>query len=146
MKRDSMYLKKHNMEIVDNVIREKPGPNNSLGRVKFLFPNSYSIYLHDTPSKSLFKETNRAFSHGCIRLAEPKKLAMYLLRNDTTWTEKKIDDAMNAGVEKWVKLKETVPVFIAYFTAWVDRNGKLNLRPDIYKNDDRLAEMMLTGK
>jgi murein L,D-transpeptidase YcbB/YkuD len=146
IKRDSSYLEKHNMEIVDNVIREKPGPNNSLGRVKFLFPNSYNIYLHDTPSKSLFNENSRAFSHGCIRLAEPKKLAMYLLRNDSTWTEMKIDSAMNAGEEKWVRLKETVPVFIAYFTAWVDRKGKLNLRPDIYKNDDRLVDMMLTGE
>jgi murein L,D-transpeptidase YcbB/YkuD len=71
---------------------------------------------------------------------------MYLLRNDSTWTEMKIDSAMNAGEEKWVRLKETVPVFIAYFTAWVDRKGKLNLRPDIYKNDDRLVDMMLTGE
>ncbi|HEX6223069.1 MAG TPA: L,D-transpeptidase family protein, partial [Chryseolinea sp.] len=110
----------------------------------FLFPNSYNIYLHDTPSKSLFNKTNRAFSHGCIRLEEPKKLAAYLLREDAAWSDQKIEMAMNSGKEKYVTLKKTVPVFIAYFTAWVGREGRLNLRPDIYKRDGRLAEMMFT--
>ncbi len=119
------------------------GPNNSLGLVKFLFPNSHSIYLHDTPAKSLFKEESRAFSHGCIRLSEPKTLAAYLLRNDTTWSEKKITEAMTKGVEKYVTLKNTIPVFIAYFTAWVDKQGKLNFRNDIYNRNSRLAQMIL---
>jgi L,D-transpeptidase YcbB len=145
MKQDSNYLAKHNMEKVgQNSVRQKPGPNNSLGQVKFLFPNSYNIYLHDTPSKSLFNKTSRAFSHGCIRLGEPKKLATYLLRDDPGWNEQKIDLAMNSGIEKYVTLKKSVPVFIAYFTAWVGREGKLNLRPDIYNRDNRLAEMMFT--
>jgi murein L,D-transpeptidase YcbB/YkuD len=145
MKQDSNYLAKHNMEKVGrNSVRQKPGPNNSLGQVKFLFPNSYNIYLHDTPSKSLFNKTSRAFSHGCIRLGEPKKLATYLLRDDPGWNEQKIDLAMNSGIEKYVTLKKSVPVFIAYFTAWVGREGKLNLRPDIYNRDNRLAEMMFT--
>ena len=113
------------------------------GFVKFLFPNSHSIYLHDTPSKSLFNETNRAFSHGCIRLAEPQKLATYLLRSDTSWTENKIKKAMNAGVEKTVTLKKPEPVFIAYFTAWVAQDGQLNLRKDIYQRDTNLLEMIL---
>jgi murein L,D-transpeptidase YcbB/YkuD len=83
-------------------IRQKPGGSNALGRVKFLFPNSFNIYFHDTPAKSLFKREKRAFSHGCIRLAEPKKMAQYLLRNQTEWTEEKIDEAMSLGKEKWV--------------------------------------------
>jgi murein L,D-transpeptidase YcbB/YkuD len=143
IKRDPDYLEKHNMERVGNDVRQKPGHSNSLGRVKFLFPNSFNIYLHDTPSKSLFNKDSRAFSHGCIRLAEPKKLAEYLLRNNSAWTSKKIEAAMNAKTEKWVTLEKSVPVFIAYFTAWVGRDGALNLRKDIYKRDKRLAEMMI---
>ena len=145
IQKDPDYLTKHNMERVGNSVRQKPGPKNSLGRVKFLFPNSYNIYLHDTPSKSLFNKDSRAFSHGCIRLAEPKKLAMYLLRNKPEWTEKKIDAAMQANTEKWVTLDTPVPVFISYFTAWVGPNGALNLRKDIYSRDTRLANMIIAG-
>ncbi|MEJ1236483.1 L,D-transpeptidase family protein [Chryseolinea sp. T2] len=145
IKRDPDYLAKHNMEKFGNSVRQKPGPSNSLGRVKFLFPNSYNIYLHDTPSKSLFSKDNRAFSHGCIRLAEPKKLAMYLLRDSKAWTSAKIDAAMSSNSEKWVTLDKPVPVFIAYFTAWVGRDGALNIRKDVYKRDSRLAEMMIAG-
>ena len=102
--------------------------------------------MHDTPSKNLFDEDKRAFSHGCIRLSDPKKLAMYLLRNYPEWTEEKIEAAMNAGKEKYVTLKEGMLVFIAYFTAWVDRYGKINIRHDIYNRDGRLADMMLGKK
>ena len=97
----------------------KPGPNNSLGLVKFLFPNSHSIYLHDTPAKSLFNESARAFSHGCIRLEDARKLAIYLLQQDPDWNVQRIDSAMHAGVERTVTLKKSMPVYIAYFTAWV---------------------------
>ena len=131
------------MEWHGNTVRQKPGPWNSLGKVKFLFPNSHSIYLHDTPSKSLFNEEKRAFSHGCIRVAEPKKLASYLLRDDPNWDDQKIDVAMNRGKEQYVTLKENMPVFIAYFTAWVDRAGLLNFRDDIYSRDKRLAELVM---
>jgi len=143
IKRNKNYLASHNMEWNGGAVRQKPGPGNSLGLVKFLFPNSYDIYLHDTPSKSLFGENNRAFSHGCIRLAEPQKLAEYLLRHDSAWTKEKIVAAMNSGKEKYVTLKETVPVFIAYFTSWVDGDGKLNFRKDVYGRDQRLAGMLL---
>lgn len=144
IKRNKNYLASHNMEWNKGGVRQKPGPNNSLGLVKFLFPNSHSIYLHDTPAKSLFSETNRAFSHGCIRVAEPKKLANYLLRNDSNWNSRKIDSAMNARTEKYVTLKQTVPVFIVYFTSWVNsQTGKLNFRPDIYDRDARLLDMLL---
>lgn len=143
MKKNKNYLAQYNMEWNGGNVRQKPGPDNSLGLVKFLFPNTHSIYLHDSPAKSLFNEDKRAFSHGCIRLAEPKKLAQYLLRNDPAWSETKITAAMNKGVEQSVTLKKTVPVFIAYFTAWVDRQGKLNFRNDVYKRDTRLAKMIL---
>jgi murein L,D-transpeptidase YcbB/YkuD len=143
IRRNPNYLKKHNMEWVGKSVRQKPGPSNSLGLVKFLFPNSYNIYLHDSPAKSLFNEDKRAFSHGCIRVSKPRDLAKWLLRNYPEWTDEKIDKAMSAGKEQYFTLKETVPVFIAYFTAWVDREGKLNFREDIYKRDSRLARMII---
>jgi len=143
IKRNPNYLTSHNMEWNGGNVRQKPGPNNSLGLVKFLFPNTHSIYLHDSPAKSLFKEDQRAFSHGCIRVAEPKKLAQYLLRNDPKWTAEKITEAMNSKKEQYVTLKDTVPVFICYFTAWVDRQGKINFRNDVYNRDSRLDKMIL---
>lgn len=151
MRRDRNYLANHNMEQTGfagklPVIRQKPGPKNSLGLVKFLFPNSYNIYLHDTPSKSLFGESARAFSHGCIRVGKPAKLAAFLLQNSAEWTPEKINKAMHQGKEQYVTLKQTVPVFIAYFTAFTDRNNKLNFRKDIYNLDDHLASMILSGK
>ncbi len=144
MSRDPNYLKRKNMEIIGGtaskpIIRQKPGAGNALGRVKFLFPNSYSIYLHDTPTQHVFARENRAFSHGCIRLSEPEALAEYLLQNDTTWTPEKIKTAMFGGVETYVKLKQKRPVTIGYFTAWVDREGMLNFRDDVYGHDARLA-------
>jgi murein L,D-transpeptidase YcbB/YkuD len=143
MAKDPAYLEKHNMEKYGNTVRQKPGPNNSLGLVKFLFPNSYNIYLHDTPSKNLFSRSNRAFSHGCIRVADPLFLSKYLLRDEPEWTEEKIVAAMHKGKERYVQLKETVPVFIAYLTAWVSGEGALQFREDIYKRDERLAKTIL---
>jgi murein L,D-transpeptidase YcbB/YkuD len=142
MRRNPNYLAKHNMEYNGGKIRQKPGPRNSLGLVKFLFPNSYNIYLHDTPSKSLFNEDKRAFSHGCIRVSEPYELAKYLLRHDPSWTPEKVRAAMTSGKEQYVTLKKTVPVYIVYFTAFVDSWGKLNFRDDIYKRDPELKEML----
>ena len=136
------YLARHHMEWNGNSVRQKPGPWNSLGQVKFLFPNNYSIYLHDTPSKSLFKEEKRNFSHGCIRLSEPKRLAQFILRNDANWDSVKITRAMNAGKEQYYNVKEPIPVFIGYFTAWVDREGKLNFRDDIYGHDKKMKERL----
>ena len=146
IKKNPNYLAKNNMEWQGNRVRQKPGPDNSLGLVKFLFPNSYNIYLHDTPAKSLFGESSRAFSHGCIRLAQAEKFADYLLRNDVSWTPEKIDSAMHSGAEKYVTLKNPEPVFIAYFTSWVDRQGRLNFRKDTYGRDNPLAKLLLTTK
>jgi murein L,D-transpeptidase YcbB/YkuD len=150
MKKDPNYLAKHNMEITGYrngtpVVRQKPGRSNSLGQVKFLFPNSYNIYLHDTPAKSLFNESSRAFSHGCIRISEPQKLSEFLLKNKAEWDTGKIHLAMQAGKEKSVTLGKPVPVFIAYFTAFVDRENRLNFRKDIYNLDNKLAGMILSG-
>jgi len=141
------YLASQNMEMVGNdgdlpAIRQRPGTGNALGKVKFLFPNSFNIYFHDTPSKSLFDREKRAFSHGCIRLSDPFKMAKYLLRNEPEWTDEKIQAAMNAGTEKYVKLKKAVPVVITYYTAWVDDNGLLNFREDIYGHDEKLLAKM----
>ncbi|WP_316747667.1 murein L,D-transpeptidase [Pedobacter gandavensis] len=147
MKRNSNYLRSKNMEQTGTsnglpMVRQKPGDNNSLGRVKFLFPNSYDIYFHDTPAKSLFAEEKRAFSHGCIRLAQPVKLADYLLADQPQWTPEKIAKAMKSTKEIWVALKKPVPVFITYFTAWVDQDGRLNFRDDIYGHDQKMAEQL----
>ena len=140
MNKNAGYLKKNNMEITGKadglpVIRQKPGPENSLGKVKFLFPNQHSIYFHDTPSKSLFERNSRAFSHGCIRLSKPMELARYLLRDQPEWSDEMILEAMNSGIEKWVNLTEAVPVSIIYYTAWVDQSGMVNFRDDIYGHD-----------
>jgi len=143
IRRDPNYLKRNNMEWVGNRVRQKPGPKNSLGLVKFLFPNSYNIYLHDTPAKSLFEKSARAFSHGCIRLGEPEKLANYLLRDNPQWTAKKINAAMHAGVEKYVTLKDPVPVYIGYMTAFVDNLGRVNFRDDVYRRDGALEKTLL---
>jgi murein L,D-transpeptidase YcbB/YkuD len=148
MKRSPGYIGRHNMEITGYqgglpVVRQKPGPQNSLGLVKFLFPNSYNIYLHDSPAKSLFNESSRAFSHGCIRVSEPFKLATFLLQNYDNWDEQKIQRAMHSGKEQYVTLKHKIPVFIAYFTSFIDRNGLLNFRKDIYARDEALAKMLI---
>jgi murein L,D-transpeptidase YcbB/YkuD len=143
IRRNPNYLARNHMEWNGNSIRQKPGPWNALGRVKFLFPNSHSIYLHDTQAKNLFGLDKRAFSHGCIRVAEPKRLAEYLLRFQPEWTSEKIEEAMNAGKEQYVSISKPVPVYIAYFTAWVDSRGRVHFRDDVYKRDSRLANMII---
>ncbi len=140
--RNPNYLANKNMEYNGSGIRQRPGPGNALGKVKFIFPNSFNMYFHDTPSKSLFGRDKRAFSHGCIRLAEPQKMAEWLLRNDPAWPTDKIVEAMNKTTEKGVKLKDPVPVFIIYYTAWVDGNGELNFRDDVYKHDSDIMKKM----
>jgi murein L,D-transpeptidase YcbB/YkuD len=139
MRRSSGYLRRNNyvQTGVENglpVIKQLPGPNNSLGQVKFVFPNAHNIYFHDTPAKSLFQLSKRAFSHGCVRLGEPAKLAEFLLKN-TDWTPEKIRAAMESGKEKFVQLKTPVAVSIIYFTAWVDEDGIVHYREDIYGLD-----------
>jgi murein L,D-transpeptidase YcbB/YkuD len=130
------------MEWSNGKLRQRPGLQNALGKIKFVFPNSYNIYLHDTPSKSLFNADKRAFSHGCIRVSEPLTLALYLLRNDTTWNENKLLTEMNSMQEKYLTLKNRVPVYIIYLTSFVDENGEINFRDDIYNRDEKLKDMI----
>jgi L,D-transpeptidase YcbB len=153
MLRDPNYLARNNMEIIDrsgNAVdpasmdlealeeyrfRQRPGAANSLGLVKFMFPNQFSVYLHDTPAASLFTRAHRAFSHGCVRVAEPVALAEYVLRDQREWDTDAIDAAMNSGTEKTVKLTEGLPVYLGYWTALVDEDGVLHFRGDIYGID-----------
>ena len=120
-------------------IRQKPGPTNSLGTIKFIFPNQYNIYLHDTPAKHLFNEAERDFSHGCIRVEKPLELAKYLLRNNPDWDEQKIEAHRKLSTPERVYLDKKVPVYIMYFTAFVDQEGRMNFREDIYKHDDDIV-------
>jgi len=122
-------------ELRQLAFRQRPGSNNALGHVKFLFPNAHNVYLHDTPADALFARTGRAFSHGCIRVEEPEELAKYVLRSDAEWTAPQILMAMNSGTEKHVRLTETIPVHIVYFTAWVDGKKGLHFQPDVYGYD-----------
>ncbi|WP_369765812.1 murein L,D-transpeptidase [Flavobacterium sp. WC2429] len=142
--KNSNYLVKNDMEWVGNRVRQRPGPLNALGKVKFVFPNSHIIYMHDTPSKSLFEQETRAFSHGCIRVARPRDLAIMVLEDDPNWPIEKIDAAMNREVEKTYNLKTKIPVYIGYFTAWVGRDGQVHFYDDIYGHDEKLAELLFT--
>jgi murein L,D-transpeptidase YcbB/YkuD len=146
IRKDSNYLIENNMEWYNGNVRQRPGETNALGRVKFIFPNTFNIYLHDTPSKILFEFEKRTFSHGCIRISEPLKLAEFLLRKDSTWDEEKILDAMLTEREKTVRLKEGVPVYIIYLTSFVDELGKLNFREDVYKRDNALKQILFSKK
>jgi murein L,D-transpeptidase YcbB/YkuD len=98
--------------------------------------------LHDTPQKYLFDQSNPTFSHGCIRIQEPVKLANFLLRDEIDFSDKKVQTLINQKHEKHIRLKNKVPIFIAYFTAWVDKNGKLNFRHDIYKHDQKMKMLL----
>jgi murein L,D-transpeptidase YcbB/YkuD len=116
--------------------RQKPGAGNSLGLVKFMLPNSFDVYLHDTPADSLFKLAERDFSHGCVRLERPLDLAKYVLKDQPQWTEKKINDAMHGGDETTVHLTEPLPVHIVYLTARPRPDGSVEFLKDIYNLDE----------
>jgi L,D-transpeptidase YcbB len=117
--------------------RQRPGPHNSLGLVKFMFPNELNVYIHDTPAGRLFNARDRALSHGCVRVEEPVALARYLLQDQQEWTEAAIREAMQAGIEKQVNLGTPVPVHLVYWTAWVDDAGGVHFREDAYGHDAR---------
>lgn len=134
------YIRRNGFEVLpDGKLRQRPGPNNSLGQVKFRFPNRFGVYLHDTPSRSLFDRTFRALSHGCVRVERPEDLAAWVLRDDPQWTSEGIQEALDAGRERSVKLLEPIPVHIAYWTAWVDDYGTLWFGQDVYDLDGELA-------
>jgi len=116
-------------------LRQDAGPRNALGGIKFMFPNPYSIYLHDTPSRELFSRNQRTYSSGCIRISNPVELAEYLLKNDPKWDKDKIKTASTKGKQLVVQLPQELPVYLLYWTAWVDTDGLLHFRDDIYKRD-----------
>lgn len=157
LRKDPAYLQKQNISIItswdDDAIpldpmlidwnqfspdnwqvrlRQEPGPSNPLGRLKFMFPNKHNVYLHDTPMKSLFNRLNRKFSHGCIRVEEPLDLAEFVFQGDRNWNRNRIVNEINTGVSKQVPLPKPVPIYILYFTAWVDNNGSVMFFEDVY--------------
>ena len=162
------YLEKENCEMVDRdghplgsgpvtddqlkdleagriSIRQKPGPNNSLGLVKFLFPNQYDVYLHGTPAQELFSRTRRDFSHGCIRLEDPAKLAAWVLADKPEWTRDRIKAAMSGTDPTQVNLDKPIPVLILYSTAVVQANGEVDFFDDIYGHDSELEKVLAKG-
>lgn len=127
------------------VFRQRPGPANSLGRIKFVFPNPYDVYLHDTPARSLFEHEVRAFSHGCIRLENPLELADRLLAGDPAWTPERLRAEITSGRQQTVPLPAPVPIHVVYFTAWVDGAGTLHLRNDVYGRDAAVLDALDAG-
>lgn len=121
---------------------QPPGYNNALGKVKFLFPNRYVVYMHDTPAKSLFNRTSRAFSHGCIRLEQPMEMLRFFSEVDSNIDYEKAQQRLRGKRNEHLKLVLQVPVDIVYLTAFVDYEGTLQLRPDIYKYDQMQRETL----
>ncbi len=166
IKRDTSILSKQNIEIFTDysfntmvdpdtidwgnldarkftyVLKQKSNFYNPLGHIKFLFPNEFDIYLHDTPSDHLFEESERNFSHGCIRIEDPVWLASYLLKDEPQWNKKKLYEAIYRQEEKSILLKEKLPVFILYFTTWVDEKGTIHFLKDIYDHDKQLKSIL----
>ena len=122
-------------------LRQKPGPRNALGGVKFVFPNRYNVYLHDTPTQGTFSQVSRAASHGCIRVADPMALARYVLGNDPSWDDAKIAAAMNADAPTRVALARPIRVFVVYATALAVEDGRVLFFEDIYHHDEKLARV-----
>jgi len=163
IKKDSNYLKDKNIRIFENweddakevnpesidwntvtkknfgyKLRQDPANSNALGRVKFIFPNEFSIYLHDTPARTLFNKTKRTFSSGCIRIEKPMELAAYLLTDNSKWTYEKLTAAVDSKKTRTILLSDPMNIHILYWTAWVDKNGIVNFRDDIYGRDRQL--------
>ncbi len=123
------------------MVRQKPGPKNALGLIKFIFPNDQNVYLHSTPSQALFAETRRDFSHGCIRVEDPKALAVWVLRNNQGWTAERVAAAFKAQKEQQVNLTNKIPVLIVYGTAIVKEEGQVYFFDDIYGYDKTLGKL-----
>jgi len=128
------------------MVRERPGPKNSLGLVKFMFPNQYDIYLHSTPAVSLFDRTRRDFSHGCIRVQKPEDLAAWVLQGQGDWDLEKVQEAMNGGPDNHaVSLKTPLPIVIFYATALVEEDGHVHFFDDIYGYDAEMQKVLAKG-
>jgi murein L,D-transpeptidase YcbB/YkuD len=170
LRKNRNYLAKHKFEVVDKggrivtrgtvsadvlsklqsgklSVRQRPGPANSLGLVKFIFPNEDSVYLHSTPSQQLFSRARRDFSHGCIRVEKPVELAAWLLKDQPKWTAETIRAAMDSGPDnQQVNLASPVPVVIVYLTAVVEENGEIYFFDDIYGHDRSMNATLAKGQ
>jgi L,D-transpeptidase YcbB len=174
VRRDPMYLERNGYEVLYDgrvlssryhvsadaldtgryLIRQKPGPEQCPGDVKFMFPNDMNIYLHDTPAGHLFSQETRAFSYGCIRVERPADLARSLLERYSSHGADEYDQLLGTGSEKWLTLDRKLPIYILYFTAWVGADGTLRFHPDIYDRDRalepqreaRLPALPITGR
>jgi murein L,D-transpeptidase YcbB/YkuD len=135
VRRDAGYLRRSHMRIVDGQIRQDPGPDNPLGLVKFIFPNPYSVYLHDTNHPELFEKAKRFRSHGCVRISGALDLARLLLKGNADWPESRIADAIAGARTVRIELASPIPIHITYRTAWVDDEGILQFRDDVYGRD-----------
>jgi murein L,D-transpeptidase YcbB/YkuD len=164
IKRDPGYLAERNMQVLERsgrpvdvntidwpsvsarnfpyMLRQGPGPDNALGRVKFMFPNAHAIYIHDTPSKRLFTRSERTFSSGCIRVERPFELAELVLDDPVRWDQQGIQQVLDSGRTQRVNLKEPLPVLILYWTAEADANGRVHFRKDVYGRDERVLEAL----
>jgi len=124
--------------------RQEPGPNNALGDVKFMFPNSFNVYLHDSPARELFRRPDRSFSSGCIRVERPLELTEYLLADQPGWTRQRIQQVIGQRVERAVTLRQPMPIHLLYWTAFAGENGVVNFRNDIYDRDGPLRDALRT--
>ena len=122
---------------------QPPSPKNVLGRVKFVFPNKHDVYMHDTQEKHFFKRSVRAESHGCMRVQNPDDVAAIILKHDQNWSVQKTQTAFNTGYDKRVSLKTAVPVYITYFTLWVNEDGSIKTYRDLYGHDRRMTTALL---
>jgi len=170
IKKDCDYLMKHNMKVLQGWdlkgkeidpqkiewseitaqnfnyrFRQEPGPHNALGRFKFMFPNAFNVYLHDTPGRELFGKSERTFSSGCIRIEKPIELAQYVLKDNPKWTRATLLAAIEMQREQAIPLPEPIPVHLLYLTAWLDQNGTVQFRRDIYGRDSLLQEALGEG-
>jgi murein L,D-transpeptidase YcbB/YkuD len=127
-------------------LAQAPGPDNPLGRVKFMFPNAFNVYLHDTPNRALFAQEVRAFSHGCIRLEKSLELAVQVLRREGGWSLERLEQEVEKGINRQIVLEHPLPVYLLYWTAWVDAAGQVQFREDLYEDDQRLKEALRLGE
>ncbi|MGB3209510.1 MAG: L,D-transpeptidase family protein [Desulforhopalus sp.] len=129
------------------LLRQDPGPWNALGKVKFVFPNHYSVYMHDTPTHDLFSRTTRNFSHGCIRVSNPLALAVFALEGqDGGWDREAVEEVFQQESRKVIRLSSPLPVHITYQTTWVDKNGSINFNKDVYARDSKLYNALFSGE
>jgi murein L,D-transpeptidase YcbB/YkuD len=136
---DPSRLDWNHIDIRSLNIYQPPGPDNVLGTVKFVFPNKHDVYMHDTTQKGLFAQTIRAESHGCMRVQNPDQFALTLLKHDQGWSAGRVASAIQNGYDQHVALNQKIPVYITYFTLWVNDDGSISTFSDLYGHDARMA-------